>query len=1054
MIHDTRMTLEKIANRLSLIEPLVYRSRWNLPPFLYKMYPEGAIKLPITDIEDEASWQSVAGYRYWGFWNSEFVMVNEFALPAEFQGRTGLALYLPFGESGDFNHPEALAYVNGRSFAACDRNHQELLLPADWQDGAAHLLVLHGWTGLGGKVGAEPTKLFMRPCQLVQIDQPTRDFVALVRIALGVARNLGDDEPARAWILNALDDAFKVLDTSEPLDDKFYASVLPAKAVLDAGIKKAGAAKEVNIYATGHAHIDVAWLWPLAQTRHKASRTFHNVLGLMDRFPNFHFSQSQPQLYEFVRQDFPELFEKIQKKVDEGRWEILGGMWLEADCNLSGAESLARQFLLGRSYFSQYFGEGKETPVLWLPDAFGFSYSLPQLIKQAGLNYFFSIKMSWNQYNAIPYDTFWWQGLDGSRVLTHFSTTPSVGNEWKAATYNAEVEPGQVLASWKRFKQKELHPNLLMAYGFGDGGGGPTAEMVENLQIMGNFPATPRVRSGSVAEFFKALEEDSSRLPTWNGELYLELHRGTYTTQSRNKRANRKSEFGLHDAEFLASTAAMLNADYTYPHAALTHNWQLVCLNQFHDILPGSSVEKVYQDSQSQYQEVIQSARELSAKGLTAIAGAFSDSSESQTFTGILLANPTSFKRDDLFYWPGYLDGHHHFTRADGSVVYSQKEENGVWLTPGPVEPYGFLSLKLEAGAQNVPIQGEVRANRSLLENDFLRVEINEEGDIIRIFDKANQREVLPAGCIANQFQAFEDRPIYWDAWDVDRAYDDKLWLSEPAHEIRLVAAGPLRGTIEIKRRILHSEYVQQISLSWNSPRLDFSTTIQWREKHILLKTAFPVDVLANQATYEIQWGNLQRATHENTSWDWARFEVCAHKWADLSQGDYGVSLLNDCKFGHDVHDGVMRLSLLRSPTDPDAHADEGEHTFAYSLLPHEGGWDERTIAAAYALNDPWQFLPLNGPIKKADYSLVSVDSPNVVIETVKQAEDGNGLIVRLYESRRFHSQVTLQTGFGLAGAWVTDLLENSQEEIPTFQNRIKLDIRPYQIITLRLKPE
>jgi alpha-mannosidase len=350
------------------------------------------------------------------------------------------------------------------------------------------------------------------------------------------------------------------------------------------------------------------------------------------------------------------------------------------------------------------------------------------------------------------------------------------------------------------------------------------------------------------------------------------------------------------------------------------------------------------------------------------------------------------------------------------------------------------------------PAFGEVKANSNLLENDFLRVEFNDAGDITRIFDKANQREVLPSGSIANQFQAFEDRPVYWDAWDIERAYDDKLWLSDPAQEIRLVEAGPLRACIEIKRHILHSDYIQRVSLAFNSPRLDFSTTIQWHEKHILLKVAFPVDVLATQATYEIQWGNLQRPTHENTSWDWARFEVCAHKWADLSEGDYGVSLLNDCKFGHDIHDRVMRLSLLRSPTEPDAHADEGEHTFAYSLLPHKGGWDERTIAAAYSLNDPWLILPLNSQPIKSEFSLVSVDTPNVVIETVKQAEDGAGLIVRLYESQRCHHKVTLRVGFALARVWRTDLLENPQEELTPFENQVQFELRPYQIVTLRLQ--
>jgi alpha-mannosidase len=345
------------------------------------------------------------------------------------------------------------------------------------------------------------------------------------------------------------------------------------------------------------------------------------------------------------------------------------------------------------------------------------------------------------------------------------------------------------------------------------------------------------------------------------------------------------------------------------------------------------------------------------------------------------------------------------------------------------------------------------RAAADFLENAFLRVEFDGAGDIVRLFDKTNRREILPPGTAANQFQAFEDRPVYWDAWDLDKSYDEKQWGSDPAGEVRVIDSGPLHATLEISRRILHSDYVQRISLAYNSPRLDFSTILQWREKHILLKTAFPVDVLATQATYEIQWGNVQRPTHENTSWDWARFETPAHKWVDLSEGDYGVSLLNDCKFGHDIHGNVMRLSLLRSPAEPDAHADEGEHTFTYSLLPHAGPWGEGTVAAAYALNDPYLMAPLAARPAQTEFSLLAVDQPNVVIETVKQAEDGQGLIVRLYDSQRSRRSVTLTTGFPLARAWQTDLLEHNQAELHVKANSLTFELRPYQILTLRLVP-
>jgi alpha-mannosidase len=859
-------------------------------------------------------------------------------------------------------------------------------------------------------------------------------------------------------LLNGLDDAFNMLDTREPFDEGFYESVPPAHAALREKIEAAGPPLDATIVATGHAHLDVAWLWTVDEIRRKAGRSFYNVVRLMEEFPDYHFTQSQPQLYDFVRQDYPELFAAIKQRVAEGRWEPIGGMWVEADCNLTGAESLARQFLLGRTFFREHFGPDAESRVLWLPDVFGYAWALPQLIKQAGLEYFFTIKIGWNQYNRMPYDTFWWQGLDGTRVLTHFSTTPEAGG-YGASTYNSNATPAQVIGTWTNFQQKELHHNLLMAFGYGDGGGGPTREMLENIREMAAFPETPRLRQMDVGELFPAIEAKAGRhLPTWNGELYLELHRGTYTTQSRTKRANRKSEFRLHDAEFLASLAAVLDSDYEYPAATLRHAWELVCLNQFHDIIPGSSIGPVYVDTQKQHAEVQQTAAGVQDTALSLIADRLGAPSASESTQSLLIVNPTSFERDDLAFWPGHLADGRSLQRADGNGLPIQPTADGTWIAPGKLPPFSVTSLTEISGAGPLP-DGELVVTPNLLENRYLRVELNEAGDITRIYDKVHGRDVLPADTIANQFQGFEDRPLQWDAWDVDIFFEDKMWKSDPASSVNVIDSGPLRATLEVRRRILHSDYVQRISLSYNSPRLDFDTTIDWRERHILLKVAFPVDVLANLATYEIQWGNVQRATHRNTSWDWARFETCAQKWVDLSEGDYGVSLLNDCKYGHDIRDnspkgGVMRISLLRSPTMPDPEADQGEHHFAYSLLPHAGSWGETTIAQAYALNDPLIVARLESQASTLQsVSLLSAEPANVVVETIKRAEDANGLIVRLYESQRRRGQARLHLGFTLGSAWRTNLLEENQDALTPDGNTLTLSVHPYEIVTLRLVP-
>ncbi|HLE90573.1 MAG TPA: glycoside hydrolase family 38 C-terminal domain-containing protein, partial [Anaerolineales bacterium] len=898
----------KIKQRLELIAPLVYRKHKALSSFRYRELDGPLAAPPVGEDVDDSGWQEVTPHEYWGSWMQDFVLRTTLVIPDEWDKGQPIALYLPLGEAGDFSHPEALAYIDGEPYAACDRHHQEFLLKPEWADGGSHLLALHGWTGLGGFAKSELfTKLYMKQCKVVQIHQPTRDLIVHARVALETANNIDENNPARYHLYDALNDAFAALDTRDPLDcDEFYKSVEPAMQIIKAGIEKAGAPMDAVIHATGHAHIDIAWLWTLGQTHRKAERTFHNVIRLMEQFPDYHFTQSQPQLYQFIKEDQPALFESIKHRIQEGRWEPIGGMWVEADCNLSGAESLARQFLLGRTFFREHFGKDAESPVLWLPDVFGYAWALPQLIRQAGLKYFMTIKIGWSQYNRLPYDTFIWQGIDGTQILTHFSTVKEFGSPY-ASTYNSMANPREALGTWQGFQQKELHKDLLMAYGFGDGGGGPTREMLENIEVMNHFPALPQVKQSSVKAFFESIDPltQSRMMPVWNGELYLEYHRGTYTTQARNKRANRKSEFLLHDAEFLA-TLASLHTDYKYPLQQINDAWRTVCLNQFHDIIPGSSIGPVYEESQAQYAELARNVTQLRDQALEALA----DKLEAD----VLLVNATSFTQQGVVFIPG--DSFQRFTR-DGESIPSQETDSGLWVDPGEIPPYSVVALSsMSQVPSSTPDASSLHA--PLLENDCLKVEFNNNGDITHIFDKQANREVMPPNEIANQLQAFEDRPKDWDAWDVDIFYDDKMWLAEPSSSIKKIEHGILRQAIEIKRKIQNSEITQRISLSHNSPRLDFDTSIDWQERHTMLKVAFPVEVLAPQATYEIQWGNVQRPTHRNTSWDWARFETCAHKWVDLSEGDYGVSLLNDCKYGHDIRDNIMRITLLRSPTMPD----------------------------------------------------------------------------------------------------------------------------------------
>lgn len=639
MRHKIRWTIPKIRARLALAAARVYRHMVPLPPFRYQALADALLPPPVGEDVDDADWPLVHAHDYWASPRTNFVLRGRFAVPPDWADQP-LALYLPLGDAGGFSHPEALVYLDGQPLAATDRHHHEVWLPTRYADGNPHTLALHGWTGNDHPDG-DAARLYMRPCQIVQIDAPTRTFVALARNALGVAESLPEDDVARGRLLNALEAAFIALDLREQPPTVFYESIPTATHILQTGIAAAGPPSSVTIAAAGHAHIDVAWLWTLGQTRQKARRTFYTVLHLMEQFPDYCFTQSQPQLYAYLSEDDPNLLARIRDKVREARWELIGGMWVEADCNLSGAEALARQFLLGRALFKDYFGPNADSPVLWLPDVFGYSWALPQLIKKAGLHYFMTIKIGWSQYNRLPYDSFWWQGIDGTRVLTHFSTTPEAGSAY-ASTYNALATPQDAFGTWRNFQQKEHQTDLLMAFGYGDGGGGPTREMLENIAVLRAFPSAPQMRHETVKRFFQRMEaEAGEQLPVWNGELYLEYHRGTYTTQARNKRANRKCEVLLHDAEFLASFAWIVDAAYDYPAAELNRAWRLLCLNQFHDIIPGSSIADVYVESLAQYGEIGRIAESV-REGALAVLRRYLDAD-------LIVVNPTH--RSRMMLW-------------------------------------------------------------------------------------------------------------------------------------------------------------------------------------------------------------------------------------------------------------------------------------------------------------------------------------------------------------------------------------------------------------------
>ncbi|MCA9888557.1 MAG: alpha-mannosidase [Anaerolineae bacterium] len=1051
MKHSINWTPQKIESRLRLIEPLEYRKQQPIPPFRYQTLASPDVEPPVAPDLDDSGWPIIEPNTYWGTWFTDFIMRSEFEVPEGWGKEGPVVLYLPLGKSGDFSHPEALAYIDGHSYASADRHHHEIQLPTSVLDGNVHKLALHGWTGLGGwqRDPNSKTKLYMKECAVVQVDQPTRDFIARVRMAADVARLLDDNDFAKGRIYNALDDAFKVLDTRDPIGgDDFYNSVPAALDTLIAGLDDAGEPLDVNVIGVGHAHIDVAWLWQLGHTRRKAGRTFSNVLRLMEQYPDYHFTQSQPQLYKYTEQVYPEIFEGIKQRVAEGRWELIGGTWVEPDCNATGPESLARQFLLGRTYFRKHFGD-VDTGVLWLPDTFGYSWALPQLIKQAGMDYFITHKMSWNQYNQMPFQLLWWQGIDGTKVLTHFLTTPS-GSELLpySTTYNGVVNAQEIIGTWENFHQKETYNELITAYGYGDGGGGPTREMIENIESLKAMPGTPKVRPGTVKEFLDNIEATvADDLPTWNGEFYLELHRGTLTSQARNKWNNRKSEFLLHDAELLAAMAAQY-AGAEYPSEAFNEAWELVCLNQFHDILPGSSITPVYEDSTRDYAHIRELGEGARDAALSALASIF------PVQTSVVAVNPTGFTGNRVGVVHGEVSTG--LAPVGGAPLMTQATQDGLIVDLPDMAAFSVTPLQnIQTAA---PFTSSLEVNEQgdtlVIENSLMAVTFAANGDITSIYDKEASREVLTEGETGNQILAMEDRPLAWDAWDVDIFIDDRVEKLDNPTSVSVIESGPVRAAVEVAYAYRSSTVTQRIYIYHNSKRIDFDTHVDWHESHILLKAAFPVDILSPTATFDIQWGNVERNTHRNTSWDWGRFETAAQKWADLSEGNYGVALLNDSKYGYDVLHNVMRLSLLKSATMPDPVADQGKHKMVYSLLPHTGDWRNGVPENAYDLNDPVLLVPISGGSgNSAAVQLVSVNKRNAVVETVKQAEDGNGVIVRLYEGERNRGPVTLTAGFNVSAAYHCNLLEENDEELVVENNQVTLNLKPYEIVTLRLVP-
>jgi len=962
-------------------------------------------------------------------------------IPDDWAGRE-VALGFGIGNAGSTGFgAEALVWRDGRPVQGLSPNHREHLLTARACGGEEIELFVEAAANPPSPFGANPWPLLLPEPDgaplftLQQADLRVRDpdfdqFWHDFRVLVELATELPEDEPRAVRLRAGLERACNLLELPDISD-----SWRRARPVLVELLAQRPAPGTHVVSIVGHAHLDTAWLWPVRETIRKCARTFSTVLELMDRYPEYRFVVSQAQHLAWMRDHYPDLWERMKRRIADGRIEPTGSMWVESDCNIPSGESLVRQIVHGKRFYLRELGI--ETSDVWLPDVFGYSAALPQIMRQSGVRWFLTQKLSWNQYNVLPHHSFLWEGIDGSRVFTHFPP---------ADTYNGNMSVRELRFGVENFKDHDRATRSLYLFGWGDGGGGPTGEMLESARRLADTDGTPLLTMEGARRFFTRAEDEISDPAVWVGELYLELHRGTYTSQAATKLGNRRAEFALRDAELWTS----LVPDSDYPGGQLERLWELLLLHQFHDIIPGSGIHWVYEDTARAHAQILGAAARLTDDALALHVGAIDTTG---TTNPVVVFNSLSHQRRELITVDAPV-GVTAVVGTSGPARPLQRDSDGRAIFEATVAPCGYEVYDLVTAAATP--HGAVRVDARTLENDHLRVELDDRGLLSSVLDKDAQRQVLAPGASGNLLQLHPDYPNFFDAWDIDRFSFDQMVPLDDVESVDVEEEGPLRAGIRVTRSFGDSRVTQIIRLAAGSRFVDFVTDVEWHETNRLLKVAFPVDVRSLRATYEIQYGHVERPTHANTSWDVARFEVCAHKWADLSEPGYGVALLNDCKYGYDIAGNVIRLSLLRSTTWPDPVADRGHHHFTYRLLPHSG--DLRAggvVDAGYDLNVPLRAVatsPHRGTMGTS-VSMLSVDTGNVVVEVVKRSDDDTGaLVVRLYEAWGQRGPVTLHAPWDLRGATRTDLLERHVDEVATEGADLTLDMAPFQIATLKLE--
>ncbi|WP_125768578.1 alpha-mannosidase [Lapidilactobacillus wuchangensis] len=1030
---------QKIQQQLHYLQQHVYANLQPIEPlWFWQDDREDHRRVP-----SNANWQRISLNDAWQGRDSYYWLKFTISIPA-LKPNQRFVLHLDLGRTGGGNNSgfESLMFVNDEPFQAIDSNHQDAFFNDKFKSQKLEIKIML-WSGLEGGGPQQIQHYNLKKVSNGILNDTVRDCYAYLKLIAQTIEELDDDEPLKYDYIKLIDAAFAQFFWEDISNSQLTQDCQFVLESIKTFIKThPHQKKDFQISAVGHTHIDVAWLWRLRHTREKTVRSFTTVLQLMKMYPDYKFFHSTPQVYEFVKEDYPDIYAQIKQRVKEGRWEADGGTWLEPDTNIPSGEALTRQFLYGTQFFENEFNS-KQT-VLWLPDVFGYSWSLPQIMRGFNIKNFMTTKISWNDTNRMPHDTFIWEGIDGSKVLTHFITTTDDQSNYRDPskwmyTYNGEITPHTVLGTYHVYADKIYNNDLLLAYGHGDGGGGSTKEMIENIEIINQLPGLPRVSNTRVDDYFTRLRNNIKNshltLANWNGELYLEFHRGTYTSQARVKQQNRQLEFALRNLEILY-TQAMIQQDVVYPMTQINGLWTMVLRNQFHDILPGSAISEVYDDNKIEYQNGFDQIAELNRK-LQAIP------SGDNKRNSYHIRNTNAWTVTNFVTIDEPEQGH--FVDEKQNILPMQRL-NDQAIVEVTVPALSAINVYFIADDESDNVSAPVKVTGSL-QNDDYRISWNPQGQITEIYDLRYQRQALVLGEPSNQLTVYEDRPLEYDNWNIDKDYVEKA-IQLKADSIELGSQGPLQKSVVFKYHFGDSLIAQEVVLR-DDRRIDFKTHLDWHEHQQLLRTNFKVNVIANEASYDIQYGNVKRSTADNTSWDSAKFETVGHKWADLSQRDYGVALLNDAKYGYSIKKNNLSLSLLKSGIYPDTNADQGKFDFTYSILPHKGDFVEGMVEpSATELNNPLILEKGLGKIAEPLFKF-NCDVP-VIVDAIKLSENKKSIILRFHEYSGQDTKVMVKPTFKFNLAKKAKLNEDLEQElISDKDDDYSIQLTPYQVMTV-----